>query len=297
MRQNFHQTSYLLHIEHAKKAARWRNESDELPSIIASPGSIDAHRHERMYDFLRPLVGSFPLSSWMTIGDTGADAFWLKERGVKDIMATSLTCDAIDLVKDKGYLEFVDIKAINAEYVDLPDDSVDIVLCKETFHHLPRAPVAFYELLRVCRKAVVYIEPAEPRGIRLLDCLRSSAKRLLRRQASIEQIFEVSGNFIYKLSENELRKQATAMQLDTIAFRYFNDFYHSKLSAKKRAQKSAMMMFKFGVAVQDFLCTVKLMNYARIVCIVFKNEIDQQSERALRGYGYSVEHLPQNPYV
>ena len=85
--------------------------------------------------------------------------------------------------------------------------------------------MAFYELLRVCREAVIYIEPAEPKGIRLFDCLRDYTKLLLRKQAIADQLFESSGNFIYRLSEREIRKQSIAMQLDTMAFKYFNDFF------------------------------------------------------------------------
>ncbi|MCI0564277.1 MAG: class I SAM-dependent methyltransferase, partial [Nitrososphaera sp.] len=203
----------------------------------------------------------------------------------------------INMLKEKGYLNSVDMRNVNAESIDFPDNSFDFVLCKSTFHHLPRAPLAFYEFLRVCREAAIYIEPAEPKGIRLLDYLRSYAKLILRKQAIADQLFEGSGNFIYRLSEREIRKQCTAMQLNTMGFKYFNDFFHPKLSTKQKSQQSAMLMFKFGVGIQDLLCRLKLMNYARIALIVFKNKIDKRMDEALRQMGYCVEYLPRNPFI
>jgi len=297
MTVNFHETSYRLHTEHTKKKTRTREDTVRLPSVVASPGSIDAFRHERMYEFLRPLIEAFPLGSWMTIGDTGADAFFLRKLGVGEVTATSLSCEEIELLKNRGHLDNVTVQDINAESVDFPDESFDFILCKATYHHLPRAPLAFYEFLRVCREAVVFIEPAEPKGARPLDNLRAYIKLILRGQALADQMFENSGNFIYRLSEKEIRKQSIAMQLDTMAYKYFNDFFYSKTGKKQRKDFFARLLFEAGIAVQDLLCTVRLMNHARIALIVFKKKPNPELEAALANKGYRVAYLPKNPFI
>lgn len=46
----------------------------------------------------------------------------------------------------------------------LQDDAFDYVLCKDSYHHMPRPMIALYQMLRVARRAVVLIEPPGPVG-------------------------------------------------------------------------------------------------------------------------------------
>jgi SAM-dependent methyltransferase len=46
----------------------------------------------------------------------------------------------------------------NAESLRFESQSFDIVFCKEGLHHLARPVLGFYEMLRTCRTAVVFIE-------------------------------------------------------------------------------------------------------------------------------------------
>jgi SAM-dependent methyltransferase len=47
----------------------------------------------------------------------------------------------------------------NCEALPFPSRSFDLVFCKEGLHHLPRPVLGLYEMLRVCRRAVVFVEP------------------------------------------------------------------------------------------------------------------------------------------
>lgn len=49
----------------------------------------------------------------------------------------------------------------NAEKLSSPNETLDFVLCKESYHHFTRPMLALYEMLRVATKAVVLIEPNE----------------------------------------------------------------------------------------------------------------------------------------
>ena len=47
----------------------------------------------------------------------------------------------------------------NAEALTYPSRSYDLVFCKEGLHHLARPVLGVYEMLRVCRRTVIFIEP------------------------------------------------------------------------------------------------------------------------------------------
>lgn len=49
----------------------------------------------------------------------------------------------------------------NCEALSFPSRSFDFVFCKEGLHHLARPALGLYEMLRVCRKAAIIIEPFE----------------------------------------------------------------------------------------------------------------------------------------
>ena len=46
----------------------------------------------------------------------------------------------------------------NSEQLALESRSFDLVLCKESLHHLARPVLGLYEMLRVCRRAALWIE-------------------------------------------------------------------------------------------------------------------------------------------
>jgi len=47
----------------------------------------------------------------------------------------------------------------NAEHLPFESASFDLVFCKESLHHLARPVQGLYEMLRVCRRAAIAIEP------------------------------------------------------------------------------------------------------------------------------------------
>jgi len=59
----------------------------------------------------------------------------------------------------------------NAESLPWAPRSFDLVLCKEALHHLARPVQGLYEMLRVCRRRAVFIEPWECALGSLLDRL------------------------------------------------------------------------------------------------------------------------------
>ncbi len=265
-----------------------------LPSAFTRPTGNDAWRHRRMLECALPLLREYPGSSWMTIGDGnfGSDAYFLKNNGAK-VLATSISDATLRVAKEKGFVE--DIKAENAETLSCGEDAFDFTFCKEAYHHFPRPAIAFYEMLRASRKAVVLIEPCEA-PVRPLDFAKALVKKLLRRDLSA--LFESSGNFIFRLNVREVEKMMTALNYRCVAYRAFNDFYHPRLSRGEfRPWSARTMLLRLGILAQDALCALRLMNPGLSCVAAFKREPSPELTEKLVRAGFRMSRLPMNPYA
>jgi len=267
--------------------------SMDMPSAYTAPASVDAWRHRRMLDRVDPLLQAMPNSTWMTVGDGrfGSDAAYLKAKG-HSACASSLTADSLLAAQQMGRIDEFAVE--NAERLSRLDDSFDFVLCKEAFHHFPRPPIALYEMLRVARIAAVMIEPID--NPRVLDGVKSVVKRLLRGGSS--QLFEPSGNYIYRPSIREVHKLMLAMGGKWVAHSFINDFYHARFASHEYRRGSLPTeLTLLGVAVQDALCALRLMGYGLACIVVFKRAPGAELVSALRKASFLLHELPSNPYL
>lgn len=99
----------------------------------------------------------------------------------------------------------------NAECMDFGTRSFDLVYCKEGLHHLARPILGFYEMLRVCRRGSIFIEPNHTWLNRLLQALRlaSSYER--------GQWHNISGrdNFVFRFTPDMLVKLLNSYYLES----------------------------------------------------------------------------------
>jgi len=270
-------------------------EVEALPTFVTQPGTIDAQRHERMYDLLLPLIEAHPDARWLTIGDGrfGGDAMALKKRGARAV-ASSIADVTLAEAKNRGLID--EFAVVNAENIPFENDAFDFVLCKESYHHFPRPPVAFYEMLRVASRAVILIEPQETRP-RLMDGFKSWFKRTFR-AGQITDLFEPSGNYIYRASFREVEKMLLAMNQRSLAVRRFNDFAHAALADEPYDSLSPKVaLFRIGIFAQDVLGGLGLMQDGLASIVAFKGEPDLQTRRCLRKAGYMITDLPVNPFL
>lgn len=267
----------------------------DLPVVFSAPDSIGAWQHNRMYRLLLPLVTGLPDATWLTIGDGnyGCDAHFLKSRNISAV-ASNITDNRLRIAKDRGLID--DYRVENAEQLSLPDESFDFVMCKSSYHHFPRPPVAFYEMLRVARQAVVLIEPQES-GFRPLSFLKNLVKRLVRGGKS--PMFEpVAANFIFRINIREMRKMLTAMNHEALATRRFNDFACSRFLRSKHSRLSLpSMLTRLAILVQDLLCAAGLLDHGLICAVAFKRLPPDNVRRGLRRAGFRLHSLPRNPYI
>lgn len=281
--------SYDRHKSHEMDLVQ----DEEFPSCYTGPDTVDAWRHTRMLECAVPMLTEWPGSKWITIGDGnfGSDAFFLRNHGVV-VTATSISTNTLSIAHARGWVDAY--AAENAESLSLEDNAVDFVLCKEALHHFPRPPVGFYEMLRVARNAVVLVEPVEA-GWRPLSSLKTFAKSVLRGNSDGQ--FEPCGNFAYRLSIREVFKMLTALGYPCLAWKGINDCYIPRLKAAcANRRSSGWLLTRTGIASQDALCKLRLLNFGLAGIICFKQEPSMDLLTSLKRRGFTVVNLPRNPY-
>jgi hypothetical protein len=180
----------------------------------------DSRRHHAMLEECLSLLEGITIDHCLSIGDSRArDAAYAKQRLGCHAIASDLNAKHIkEAVKD-GFID----EAVNIDVERIPyaDNSIDLVLGKETFHHWPRPMLGLYEMVRVANKAVALIEP--------FDVMPQQPTPYIE-VGQYHDSYEEVGNYKYQLSLREILKTAWAMGLPAVAAKGFNDPYQANQS-------------------------------------------------------------------
>ena len=255
--------------------------------------TADYWRHDRIRRMIEPLLTDKD-ASWITIGDGryGTDAGWLLNHGLTRVIATDLQCDLLEVAQKKGVIR--DFRILNAESMDLPDESFDYVYCKEAYHHCPRAPIALFEMLRVARKAVVLQEPMDGYGRNLVGKILLAVRSSIRRASS--HGFESSGNFIYRVSRQEVEKALLGIGLRHYAFGSIQDEYIAGVEYVTLDSALASTLRR-RIALKSAIGRCLGIDYGIGSFVLFKQPPDDALQRSFESHGYTVTVLPENPYA
>jgi SAM-dependent methyltransferase len=279
--------SYQNQIEHLKKYP------EESCKHMLDHNTINRWRFDRFYVLLDPLLELFPNSEWLTVGDFyyGTDAEYIKSKGHK-VVASDIDDHFLKKGKEIGYIDAYSKE--NLESLSFKDESFDFVLCKETFHHLPRPYVGLYEMLRVSKFGVVLLEPFD-RKINV-SLVMSFAEWLLKKfKGETYNRYEISGNYKYSLSKNEIEKIALGLNYPLIAFKYLNDYYRAGLGIEiKNKNDKLIKKVKRQILLRDILWKFKIFPPTYLMSIIFKKEINLTS---LKKENFEVFKLTRNPYL
>ena len=298
--EGFPHKSQLLHESHYAEFASTGPKQKEADAWLAND-TVYAWRHRRMYDCLLPLIEAAKGSDWLTIGDgkIGSDARYLIEHGCP-ALPTDISDILLQEAKKNGLIP--DYRKENAEALSFADGSFDYVLCKNSYHHFPRPMLAFYEMLRVARRAIVLIEPDDHYvNEKLAELAFRRVKDLFRRlgrKESQQHVFEPVGNYVYSLSRREVEKAALGLNLKYVAFGGVNDHYlpggeTARIGENTPQEKKTRRMIK----LQDLACRLGLKRPRAIVAVVFKETPGQRLMESLRKEGFELRILPDNPYL
>ncbi len=100
---------------------------------------------------------------------------------------------------------------LNMEKVSLPPKSFDLIFAKEALHHVSRPILAFYEMLRVAKKAIIFIEPQESWFGNILNLFNLTSK--YEKNQFGNQKFR--DNFVYRWRKKEIVKLLNSYYLES----------------------------------------------------------------------------------
>lgn len=281
-----HSNGIMDSPESFQSSLSWQNENS------ASDKSANAWRHRRMRELARPLLADKD-ASWLTIGDGryGTDANWLMNNGPSNVTASDIQGRTLQWAQEKGLIR--QHLVLNAERMDLADDSMDYVFCKEAYHHCPQAPVALAEMLRVARKAVVLIEPIDGEGRNLFSRILLALRTSLR--GGWSHGFESSGNFIYRLSSLEVEKALLGRGLREYAFRSIQDCYLD--GAEGPLDGPVGRKITKSIRKKSLLSKVLGIDFELGCFVLFKQSPTQKVLDDFKLAGFRLNALPANPYA
>ncbi len=99
----------------------------------------------------------------------------------------------------------------NMEKLTLKDQSFDLVFVKEAIHHIPRPILAFYEMLRVAKKGIIFIEPQESCFGNFLDKM-GLVSNYETNQAGNQKF---RNNYVYRWRRKEIVKLLNSYYLES----------------------------------------------------------------------------------
>lgn len=105
----------------------------------------------------------------------------------------------------------IEYRQMDCENLQLESASYDLVFCKEGLHHLALPVQGLYEMLRVCRKAVVFVEGYDSAMIRLAGSFG------LASDYEPNMIANVGGrkNYVFRWGKRHLKHILTSYYLDS----------------------------------------------------------------------------------
>jgi ubiquinone/menaquinone biosynthesis C-methylase UbiE len=272
--------------------------------------TVDYLRHERMYTQLTPILLSYPGAFWLTVGDGrfGTDAHYLTQMKANAI-ASDINDTYLKQAKEEGFISAYAIE--NAEQLSYDDNHFDFVLCKESYHHFPRPMIAFYEMLRVCKKGIILIEPNDQSVLDLYHsglnsaaywfffALKQKIKKLLgKKSATFSERYESVGNYVYTISRREFEKAALGLNLDAIAVKGLNDFYYEGMEYEDIDEHGPLLRkLKSEIVRLDKISSRRSETFGILITIIFKTAPTQTCINKLKKYKFDFKFLEKNPHA
>jgi SAM-dependent methyltransferase len=133
----------------------------------------------------------------------------------------------------------------DAEALDLPDESFDLVAVSAGLHHCASPHRALVEMVRVARRAVLAIESRD--SLLMRAAVRAGAAGEYELEAVVAHDFQAGGvrnsaipNYVYRWNEREIEKTVAAFEPhQRHRFRYFREFELPESLLEMRANRLA----------------------------------------------------------
>lgn len=168
------------------------------------------------------------------------------------VTLTDISQKALNYAKQtvKGNFE-IDLQ--NAESLTYKDSSFDWGFVCNGLHHLEKPLIGLYELLRVSKKGIILIESQDSLLIRLACYFRLS------------EIYEKSGNYVYRFSKREIEK----------TFKSYGNIDEYLINSKwifNTVPKNKLLQIAFKGAIRFLNIFYK--NYGNFLLVVAKKPVN-----------------------
>jgi len=186
----------------------------QLKELLKFKGDIEFHRFFIEYSINQYKSiggGKNKLGSILVLGANERETEILIKYPFKKIVLSGiveLSEKMKNIIKKDSRMSYVNE---NIECLSARDKSFDIVYCKESLHHVPRPIIGIYEMLRVCKKAIIFIEPNETFIGNLLDFLSLSSNYEKNQKGNVRH----RDNFVYRWRKKDIEKILNSYYLES----------------------------------------------------------------------------------
>ena len=162
-------------------------------------------------NYMRRLDKNSPLGDILMLGTSHIEAEGLVKYPFRKIVLSGI------MPADKKTLEVIKKdKRVSYEIEDMESlsyksSSFDLVFAKEAIHHVPRPVLAIYEMLRVAKKAIIFIEPHETFIGKILEKLNIASKYEKNQDGNLN----FRDNYVYRWSQGEIIKILNSYYLES----------------------------------------------------------------------------------
>lgn len=155
---------------------------------------------------------SVPKSTFLTVGDAycGKEAVYIRSFGHR-VHACDQAPSLIAKAKEWGLIDEWSAQDVNE--LGFKNEEFDFVFSKEVLHHLSMPYKGLWEMLRVCKKGTIIIEP---NGDGMFDRIREQNRDF--------NIFEPVGNFCFSFRAHELSKIGASYGIKYLAYTYTSGY-------------------------------------------------------------------------
>jgi hypothetical protein len=179
-------------------------------------------------------------------------------------------------------------------------------MCKEAFHHFPRAYLGLYEMIRVSKIATILVtEPIDILSkMSLLVLIKNVCDRihplLINKLWKNRFSWETVGNYVFKISEREIEKIAMGMGLPYIAFKKYTNFNgHKKYDGMMDVPLNQKLYekIKLKLAGRSLISSLGIVPHGSLCCVVFKEQPSEEIVKNMKDKRFITIQLPANPYL
>src|SRR5437016_6778295 len=177
----------------------------------------------------------------LVIGGNRQDAELLLKVGFRDITLSNLNSE----LEENAYANLgarLQLLAIDAEQIGLPDGSFDFVFAHEVLHHCRSPHRVLCEMLRVARKHVVLLEPNDSLSMRVLT--RTGFSFPYEIFSVVYHGYQAGGvrdscvpNFIYRWSANEVRKTVSSFLAEYVVLVHAYPYWDFNVDEKELSMR------------------------------------------------------------